>query len=193
MKSNFKAKMIFITELLLIGFVVFYAIFLFFRTSIFKTITVTLGVLLFHFAMRLFVNWFFKSMKGRPWNHTNKWFRERNYERGLFKVLRVASWKNHIPDYNPEDFDQKQKKLSKMISNSCREEVTHIVMIIANFLPILLPISLSGVNFWLLFWLSVLGGIIDLMFILKQRYNRPRMVKAFHSQESQRKEFYMNN
>ena len=106
MKSNFKAKMIFITELLLIGFVVFYAIFLFFRTSIFKTITVTLGVLLFHFAMRLFVNWFFKSMKGRPWNHTNKWFRERNYEKGLFKVLRVASWKNHIPDYNPEDFDQ---------------------------------------------------------------------------------------
>ena len=119
MKSNFKAKMIFITELLLIGFVVFYAIFLFFRTSIFKTITVTLGVLLFHFAMRLFVNWFFKSMKGRPWNHTNKWFRERNYERGLFKVLKVASWKNHIPDYNPEDFDQKQKRLSKMISNSC--------------------------------------------------------------------------
>ena len=120
-------------------------------------------------------------MKGRPWNHTNKWFRERNYERGLFNLLKVASWKNHIPDYNPEDFDQKQKRLSKMISNSCREEVTHIVMIIANFLPIFLPIFLSGVNFWLLFWLSVLGGIIDLMFILKQRYNRPRMVKAFHS------------
>lgn len=63
MKSNFKAKMIFITELLLIGFVVFYAIFLFFRTSIFKTITVTLGVLLFHFAMRLFVNWFSRVWK----------------------------------------------------------------------------------------------------------------------------------
>ena len=33
MKSNFKAKMIFITELLLIGFVVFYAIFLFYAIN----------------------------------------------------------------------------------------------------------------------------------------------------------------
>ena len=72
MKSNFKAKMIFITELLLIGFVVFYAIFLFFRTNIFKTITVTLGVLLFHFAMRRCVSWSFEGMRGRPWRQTNK-------------------------------------------------------------------------------------------------------------------------
>lgn len=192
MKSNFKAKMIFITELLLIGFVVFYAIFLFFRTDVLFNITVIFGVLLYHFAVRLFINWFFKSMKGRPWNHTNKWFRPRNYEKSLFKIFKVGKWRNHIPNYNPEDFDIRKKKLSKIISNSCREEIAHIIMIIASFLPVLLPLFLSGVSFWLLFWSSVLGGIIDLLFIAVQRYNRPRMVSAFHKQESQRKEFYMD-
>lgn len=194
MKSNFKAKMIFISELLLIGFVVFYAIFLFSRTNGFFKITVLFGVLLYHFVMRLFFNWFCKNLKSRPWNNTNKWFRERNFEKAIYKILNVNKWKDSVPNYDPEDFDVRSKKLSKIISNSCRVEVTHLVIIAFGFLPILLPLFMTGVGvgFWVLFWIGVVAAICEVPFVIVQRYNRPRMLKAFHNQESQRKEFYMD-
>lgn len=194
MKSNFKAKMIFISELLLIGFVVFYAIFLFSRTNGFFKITVLLGVLLYHFVMRLFVNWFCKNLKSRPWNNTNKWFRERNFEKPIYNVLNVGKWKDSVPNYDPDDFDIRSKKLSKIISNSCRVEVTHLAIIVLGFLPTLLPLfmSISSGGFWVLFWISVVTGVLELPFVIVQRYNRPRMLKAFYNQESQRKEFYMD-
>lgn len=184
--------MIFISELLLIGFVVFYAVFLFSRTNAFFKITVLFGVLLYHCVMRLFLNWFCKNLKSRPWNNTNKWFRERKFEKAIYNILNVSKWKDSVPNYDPEDFDVRSKKLSKIISNSCRVEVTHLAIIVLGFLPVLLPLFMTGGSFWAMFWIGVVAGICELPFVIVQRYNRPRMLKAFHNQESQRKEFYMD-
>lgn len=188
MKTVTKSVTVFITELLLIAFILSYALNLIFDKTLFYVLTISFGVVLYQFAIRIFVNWFINNTTKRPWSYTNRWFRERNFERPLYKLFLVHRWKNHLP----KDIKKDEKRLGKVISNSCMVEVSHEIVILASFLPVLLPLLLENFTacHGLLIFSCIVSAIIDLLFVMKERYTRPKLVRLYHKQISGRKKFY---
>ena len=103
--STLKKKMILITVFLLVLFVVSLPIFLITKNDTIETITITIGIALYHFAMRLVVGTVVNVIMKNKANHNNIWFREKRFESKLYKTLGVRKWKNRLPTYSPETFD----------------------------------------------------------------------------------------
>ena len=85
----FKKIMVFITGILTLGFIILLPVFITTKNGIIEIITISVGVTLYHFAMRLtvgiIINYFMKNQA----NYNNLWFREKRGESGLYKSIRV--------------------------------------------------------------------------------------------------------
>ena len=137
------------------------------------TLCITFGTTFYHFAMRLMVGTIVPWLaKGRIFG-TEDWFRQREWEPTLYKRLRVKSWKDRMPTYDPGSYSLKENTLSQIITNMCVSELVHQVIVILSFLPLLVIPYLGG---WPAFVItSVLAACLDTSFVILQRYNRPRL------------------
>ena len=63
----------------------------------------------------------------------------------------------------------------------CQSEVVHSVIVVLCFVPILAT-SIWGA-FWVFLLTSVLAACIDSMFVIMQRYNRPRVIKLINKKQ----------
>jgi hypothetical protein len=72
-----KKKMILITVFLLIGFAVFLPICITTNNSIIEAITITIGVTLYQFAMRIAVGTMVNLIMNNKFNYKGIWFREK--------------------------------------------------------------------------------------------------------------------
>lgn len=171
-----KKKMNVATLFLLVGFVI--ALSAFFATSnaIVEALAITLGVTFYHFAMRLAVGSAVHCIMKNKADHTRAWFREKGFERKLYRLLRVRGWKKHLPTYSPESFDTSQKTVKEIVGATCQAEVVHELIMLFSLLPMLLIPVLGGAA--ALIVTSVLAMLIDAMFVVLQRYNRLRLVKV---------------
>ena len=82
-----KTKMILITACLLVGFAISLPVLIVTRNSAIETVTITIGIALYHFVMRLAVGTIVNSIMKNKANHENVWFREKNFEKKLYKLL----------------------------------------------------------------------------------------------------------
>ena len=89
-----KNKMILITVFLIFCFAVSFPIFVATKNGIAETITITVGITLYHFAMRLAIGTVVDLIMKNQADHQNAWFREKSFENKLYKLLRVRVWKN---------------------------------------------------------------------------------------------------
>lgn len=113
-----------------------------------------------------------------------KWmFRERNWEnKGSIyeKYFDVKKWKTKLPDisdFMKWRFNKKHLAepnvdyLSVFITESCKSEFTHWMIIVSTLLFILWStIEVTVVMF-------LLASLLNLPYIIIQRYNRPRLVR----------------
>ena len=171
-----KKKMILTTIFLLIGFAIFLPIFIFTNNSFIEVVTITIGITLYHFAMRLAVGTVVNLIMKNKANHESVWFREKRFEKKLYKMLRVRAWKKHIPTYNPDTFDTSKKTLKEIVGATCQAEIVHELIMVLSFLPIAVIPFLGGAV--AIFTTSFLSMVIDSAFVTLQRYNRPRLVKV---------------
>ncbi len=114
-------------------------------------------------------------------NYKKWWFKERKFEKKLYKILKVKKWKGKALTYNPEQFDLKQNSLEQIVNTMTKSEVDHWINE---------AISISTMFFGLIWgktWIFVLTAIaamiFDGQFIVIQRYNRPRIIKILERQE----------
>lgn len=168
--------MILTTAFLLIGFVSFLSIFILTKNSIIEVVTITLGVTFYHFAMRLAVGTVVNLIMKNKANHKNAWFREKSFENKLYKLLHVNKWKKHIPTYSPDTFDTNKKTLKEIVGATCQAEIVHEVIMVFSLLPIAVIPFLGGAEAIVI--TSFLSMLIDLVFVILQRYNRPRLVRV---------------
>lgn len=171
-----KAKMILITALLLIGFIIFLPVFFVTKNSVAEAVTIAIGVTLYHFAMRLAVGAIVNSIMKNKANHNNAWFREKRFESKLYKLMRVRKWKKFLPTYSPDTFDTSRKTVKEIIGATCQAEIVHEIIMVLSMLPIIFTPFLGGAAALII--TSILALLFDFLFVILQRYNRPRLVRV---------------
>lgn len=107
-------------------------------------------------------------------NCKSQWFSEKRFEKSLYKVLKVKRWKGKMPSYNPSSYMTKDSDLDSIVNTMCRNEVIHEVNALLSFVPILF--SISSVLLQCLSLPQLLRAVW-IVFVVMQRYNRPRLVR----------------
>lgn len=170
-----KSKMILITVILIIAFSILLPILIITNNAVVEALMITVGIALYHFTMRLVVGTVVDLIIKNKADYNNVWFREKPFERKLYRILHVRKWKKHIPTYSPEVFDTSNKTVEDIIGATCQAEIVHEVIMLLSLLPIAFIPLLGGAVAIIV--TSALAMMIDLIFVLLQRYNRPRLVK----------------
>ena len=169
-------KTVFSLAFLTLGFtIIFLMIYLFNKTSLFLTLTLSFGVTAYHFCMRLIVGYLFNILMKNKADYNGKWYHIHPWEKKLYKTLKVKKWKNHMPTFNPELFDTNKHSLDEIAQVMCQSELVHETIAALSFLPILLAFPFGDFPVFLI--TSIIGALIDICFVIMQRYNRPRIIK----------------
>ncbi|MBR2860482.1 MAG: hypothetical protein IKB86_01430 [Clostridia bacterium] len=171
-----KNKMIFITVFLFAGFAISLLLLVITENDIIETVTITVGITLYHFAMRLAVGKAVDSVMKNKADHKSLWFREKGFESKLYKLIRVREWKKYLPTYSPDTFDTSRKTAQEIVGAACQAEVVHEVIMVLSLLPILAIPLLNGAAAIII--TSVLAMAFDSLFVILQRFNRPRLIKV---------------
>lgn len=150
-------------------------LFFYFNRDIYQTLAITFGTTAYHLGIRLLVGFLYNIIMKNQADYTKKWFQVRSWEYSLYQYLKVKSWKNKMPTYNPEFFSAKNHTLHEIAQAMCQSELVHETNMILSFLP-LIAVKWFG-SFYVFFITSICGAIFDLVFVIIQRYNRARIVK----------------
>lgn len=134
---------------------------------------VTFFTFLYHFVMRLLVGLFCDKFVNP--NPKSRWFNQRSFEKRLYRFLKVKKWKEHVPTYYPEAFDIEKNTPEKIEQSMCEAEVVHEIIMVLSYIPLLFAIPF-GV-FSVFFLTSIMASLVDSIFVIVQRYNRPRIIK----------------
>lgn len=156
-------------------FLVFLALYSIWQIGVLLTLCITFGTVAYHFAMRLLVGGIVNAVFHNKMDPDGRWFRERRFEKRLYAFLRVKKWKKYIPTYAPETFSAQDRSLEELAQATCQAEAVHEIIIIFSFLPLLLiPVFGEPAAF---ITTSFLAALLDSVFVILQRYNRPRLLK----------------
>ncbi len=152
-------------------------------SSVILALAITFGTFFYHLAMRLAVGGVINAIKRNRFDYTMPWFQERAFEKNFYKAIRIKSWKISVPTFTPDVFDITKHTLEEVIMATCQAEVVHEVIVVLSFIPILFSLLFGE---WLAFVLtSVVAAGVDMIFVLLQRFNRPRLLKMM--QQSKRR------
>ena len=137
--------------------------------------------IMYHFWVRIIMGNVSKLFK-KHINYKQWWFKERKFEKGLYKLLRVKTWKDKALTYNPETFSLKEHSLEEIANTMAKSEVDHWINEVISVSTLLFAIPWGG---FLAFLISAIAAMIfDSQFIIIQRYNRPRIVKILEKEEA---------
>lgn len=156
----------------------------FFSQEWMLTAAISAGTTCYHFAMRLLIGFLVPMLFRARLDHRHWWFRLRKWEPGLYRVLNVKRWKNHMPTYDPSQFSLANNTMEEILRNTCNAELVHEVIILFSFLPILLSGVFGAAEVFCI--TSILAAMFDGVFVVIQRCNRPRLVRILEKQEAKR-------
>ena len=145
----------------------------FFENDVILSLAITAGVTAYHFVMRLVVGWLVSLIPRGQLTPDRFWFRQRPFERKLYRILRVRRWKGKMPTFAPRKFSFTQNTPEQILQNSCEAELVHEIIVAASFLPILASQLWGALPVFLI--TSILAAGLDCCFAIMQRYNRPRL------------------
>ena len=148
------------------------------------TCAISFGTTAYHFVMRLAVGYLLLKCTNYDFDYRHFWFQPRKWEPAFYKKLHIRNWKDKLPTYAPSQFSL--QSLYRVIQNMCGAELVHEIIMILSFLP-LLTVPVFGSSFVFLST-SLLAALYDSIFVMAQRYNRPRVVRIYERQEAQVRE-----
>lgn len=129
----------------------------------------------YHLVVRLAVIWLVKLFSDKYYSFDNFWLRQKKWEGKLYKLLKVRFWKNKFPAYF-----ELRNGLKNVFQATCVAEIAHTVIIPLSFLPLVFAIIWGDVADIIVFAITgALAGTVDLMMLIVQRYNRPRLIKFY--------------
>lgn len=117
-------------------------------------------------------------------NPKSWWFREKPFEKKLYKLLRVKKWKGKALTYNPEAFSLKTNSLDDVAMIMVKSELDHWINQIISLLSVLF--SLIWGRFAIFLITAICAMLFDGQFIVIQRYNRPRIMKVIAREKKQK-------
>lgn len=134
--------------------------------------------IMYHFWVRIIMGNISKLFKI---NYKQWWFKERAFEKGLYKLLKVKKWKNKALTYDPEAFSLKNHSLEEIANTMAKSEVDHWMNELIALSTVLFSIWWG--QFWIFLITALAACLFDAQFIIIQRYNRPRLVRILEKQK----------
>ena len=143
---------------------------------------ISTGTTAYHFLMRLLVGYTVPKLTGYDFDYRTVWFQPHKWEASFYKKLKLKNWKGNLPTYAPGQFSMAENSLHRIIQNMCGAEIVHEIIMVLSFLP-LVTVPVFGA-FPVFFITSLLAALFDSVFVMAQRYNRPRLVRIYEKQEA---------
>ena len=161
--------------------------FVYYKTSldVLLTIAISCGTTFYHFFMRLVVGHTVNFVLNNQVNYRHKWFQLRNCEEKLYTKWKVKVWKERLPTYDPSLFSLKKHSFHEIAQAMCQAEIVHELIVLFSFLPLLFSIPFGA--FPVFFVTSVSAAAYDAIFVIIQRYNRPRIIRLAHRSKTRHK------
>jgi len=138
-------------------------------------LAITFGTFAYHFLMRLLVGSIIDGLYHNNMDYRKKWFQAKSWETRLYKKLKVKKWKDRMPTYDIDTFSFELHSMEEIIMAMCQSEIVHEIIVVFSLVP--LTFSIWFGSFGVFFITSILAAGFDMMFVIMQRYNRPRLVK----------------
>lgn len=173
-KSIFDNLMQIVSIISVILFIVFYILFNKTKVMIFEIIYITSIIIAYHFIIRLVIGNIIPRFKSRI-NYKSNWFKTKDFELKIYKKLNVKNWKDKVPTFDPQEYDMENLTLEQLIVNMCNSEWVHETNFLFSY-PTLL-FSMCFGKFYIFLITAILASFMDLIFVMIQRYNRPRIMK----------------
>lgn len=167
-----------LTAIVIVLFAIFYAVFKFTQNEIAQSLYITFMTFSYHFVMRLIVGAVINPLFGKKYDYNSKWFTQKPFEKKLYKFLKVKKWKEKVPTWSPGAFSLGNDTLHNIAMGMCGAEVVHEVIVVLSFVPILFSIEFGAPAVFVI--TSILAAAFDMIFVIVQRYNRPRIVKILN-------------
>jgi len=114
-------------------------------------------------------------------DYNHWWFKERGFEKGLYKLLKVKSWKGKVLTYNPELFSLKDYSMEDIAKTMTKAETDHWINELISLST--LVFGLIWGEMWIFVLTAILAMLFDGQFIIIQRFNRPRVLKVIELQK----------
>lgn len=157
-----------------------------FRMPWLLTTAITAGTISYHLVVRLLAGGIVTAVMHNHADYHKKWFQLSPFEERLFRILKVKRWKNHLPTYAPESFSPQKHTFDEIAQAMCQSEIVHEINMVLSFPPLLA--SLWFGSFPVFCATSIAAACFDLLFVIVQRYNRPRIVKIAEKQRNRKKQ-----
>ncbi len=158
------------------------ALFLIFHWDLMFTLSITFCITDYHILMRLLVGKFYDNLMHNHVNYRKWWFREHSWEKKFYKVLNVKKWKSKVPTYDANAFAPSKHSWDEIVQATCQSELVHETIMVFSLLPILCTRWVGSFPAFLT--TSVIAMLIDSVFVILQRYNRPRILKILNRKSS---------
>lgn len=141
---------------------------------------ITAFTIMYHFWVRIIMGNVTKLFK-KYINYKQWLFKERKFEKSIYKKIKVKEWKKNALTYNPETFSLKKNSLEEIANTMAKSEIDHWINEIISISTI--SFSLIWGQFWLFFITAIFAMLFDSQFIIMQRYNRPRVIKLMEKKQ----------
>ena len=144
-------------------------------TGIILSLAISAGTTCYHFAMRLAVGSLYDLFMANRADYRMTWYQLKPCEPILYEKLHVKDWKGKMPTYNPDLFNPRKHSWDEIAQAMCQSELVHETIVVLSFLPIFASIWFGSIGVFII--TSMFGAFIDMLFVIMQRYNRPRIIE----------------
>ena len=156
---------------------VFLTLYINLKLPVLFLIFVISGLTGYHLAIRLFGGTLIDMIFKNKMNYNRFWFKEHFWVKSFYKLLNVKKWKDHLPTYDPSLFDFELHTYEEIVMAMCQAEIVHESNMVLSYVPlILIPFSPTYLVYTIIIS-SICASLIDSIFVMTQRYNRPRLIR----------------
>ena len=136
-------------------------------------------VILLPSILSLFIK---KVLPEKFFDGTMEFFLPKKYEKSLFNKINIRSWKDKIPNWGNVGKDMAKdgqidvESIKNFIVQTCLGEIVHLFcMLSAMVSGVVLALNRPDLIFTMILPVVVVYAVINLLSVLIQRYNRPRL------------------
>lgn len=182
MKNKMSPQIIIISGIINISFIVSAILFAIYGcTQPYVAIFITLFMFAYHADIRLLIGFIVSIFKKRI-NVDKKCFAVSLKEYKRLDKLKIKKWKEHVLTLYKNQFTIQgsfnKERVEAILKNNINAEITHWICFFISLLAILFGYLLSPEEIWIYICTSIACSLLlDLPFILIQRYNRYKLLK----------------
>ena len=158
----------------LLGTILFTILYLHLQIDWIESLAITFFTTSYHIVIRLLSPLILSLLFHHKYNYQIWW------ETKLYKGLKVKQWKRQVMVFDPSQFSLKIHSIQEVINNMCHAELVHELIMLFSILSILFTIPFGALPVFLI--TAICATLFDSLFVMIQRYNRPRLVRIYERQ-----------